>query len=94
MLAQADHNNMGSLSERHEKTKKGGLDGAFPAISEVHFSNIFQGASPRTPLVYFGASSTRNTGHLYMRNLQQAAHSLETLRLDSSEINSQMLVVV
>ena len=35
----------------------------------------------------FGASGTRNTGHLrHWRNLQQASHALETLRLESSAV--------
>ena len=84
MLAQADQNNMGSLSKQHGRNKM--------ADSTVHLqrsevlvqiSKISGGTCSRTSLELFGASGTRNTGHLRLwRNLQQASHALETLRLD------------
>ena len=42
MSAWADHDNTGSHSKQHEKTKMGDwMDRAFPAIWEVQISEIF-----------------------------------------------------
>ena len=61
MLAQADRNDLCSLSKQHENTQMTG--------SMVHFQRF----EDRTPLEFFGASGTRNTGHLRLGpNLQQA----------------------
>jgi len=57
----------------------------FQRSDKCKFQTISGGACPRTPLELFGASGTRNTGHLRLwRNLQQASHALETLKLESS----------
>ena len=86
MLAQADHNNMGSLSKQRERNKTADSTVHFQLSDKCKFKKTSGGACPRTPLELFGASGTRNTGHLRLwRNLQQASHSLETLKLESSE---------
>ena len=86
MLAQADHNNMGSLSKQHERNQMADSTVHFQRSEKCKFQKISGGAFPRTPLELFGASGTRNTGHLSLwRNLQQASHALETLKLESSE---------
>ena len=52
MITQADHNNMGSLSKQHEKTKM--------ADSMVHFQGFQKCKFQNPPLELFGASGTRN----------------------------------
>ena len=85
MLAQADHNNMGSLSKQHEGNKMTDSTVHFQRSEKCKFKKISAVACPRTPLEFFGTSGTRNTGHLRLWcNLQQASHALETSRLESS----------
>ena len=79
MLAQADNNNMGSLSKQHEKTKIADLTVHFQLFEKCKFKKISGGACPQTPLQFLGTPGTRNTGHLCLwRN--QASHSLETFK--------------
>ena len=87
MLARADHNySMGSLSKQHEKTKLADLTVHFQRFEKCKFKKCSEGACPWTPLeLLFASSSSRNTGHLCLsRNLQQASHSTETVRLEST----------
>ena len=84
MLAQADYKNVGSLSKQHAKTKMAESTVHFQRYEKCKFQTFSGAACPRTPLELFGASGTRNTGHLRLcRNLQQASYSLVTLRLES-----------
>ena len=85
MLAQADHNNMGFLSKQHERNKMADSMVHIQRSEKCKFQKISGGACLRVSLELFGASGTRNSGHFRLwRNLQQASHALETLRLESS----------
>ena len=64
MLAQADHYNMGSLRKQHERNKMADSTVHFQRSEKCKFQKISGGACPQTSLELFGASGTRNTGHL------------------------------
>ena len=49
MLAQADHNNMGSLSKQHERNKMADAIVHFQRSDERKFQKNFGGASPGLP---------------------------------------------
>ena len=63
MLAQADHNNMGSLSKQHERNKLANSTVNFQRSEKCKFGKNSGEACPRSPLELFGASGTRHTGH-------------------------------
>jgi len=95
MLAQADHFNMSSLSKQHKRNKMADLMVHFQRSDKRKFQKIFGGACPGTPLELFGASGTRNTGHLHLWcNLQQASHALQTLKLETSAFTNISLLLV
>ena len=79
MLAQADHKNMRSFSNQRERNKMADSTVPFQQSEKCRFQKISGGACLWTPLDLFGASTTRDTGHLHLwRNLQRASHTLET----------------
>ena len=69
MLAQADHNNMGSLSKQHERNKMAG--GMPPHPPRIVWRFRHKKHRTLAPLAQSPAT-------------QQAFHALETLRLESS----------
>ena len=77
MLAQVDHNNMGSLSKQHERNKMADSTVNFQRSEKCKFQKISGGACPRSPLELFCAGTVKNAGHFRLwRNLQQASHAL------------------
>ena len=72
MFVQADHNNMGSLSKQHKRNKMADLMVNFQGSEKCKFHKEFQGSMPPEPptIILFGASGTRNTGHLSMNKTQ------------------------
>ena len=64
MLARADHSNMGSLSKQHEKTKWRTRWCISSDLTRANLKKFPAEHAPGPPFELFGASGTRNTGHL------------------------------